>query len=320
MKKLLLYLEQDVLKTLQTNKETCSARIKFFLRIVKEDLPGFKLHVDFSKGESSNNFSGLFQEEDLIGMLVASDFEKLNQISPFLVKIANLFAQTKSLQTLPVFSQNILINCSLWTGNKWIPIGQKKIWKNSAAASWLLRRKEHYSLELIEFLSRAHKYDISSITLLMSFERLAAPNMFNRKFLKVLTVAWNSATETLHTERVPRLQNLLKEARCNGLRKNIGNELMLSYLPQSTQKRQLFSISTPVLSRAPRWTAISNLKLISETCSIEIRLRNQVAKNLALTQMFSKPFAKMALVHCVYCWKSAGIRTVLAFNLHTSQN
>lgn len=67
--------------------------------------------MNFSKGECTHNLSGLFSEHELVGILEASDYEELDQSSPFLVATADLFCGNKatvSITTVDKLFANIL--------------------------------------------------------------------------------------------------------------------------------------------------------------------------------------------------------------------
>lgn len=84
--------KQGVPKTYKQIRKRVLHELNLFLRRVREDSPGFQLGVDFSKGESSINLSGLFREDGLIGMLEASNFENIDQVSPFLGAVTYVFS------------------------------------------------------------------------------------------------------------------------------------------------------------------------------------------------------------------------------------
>lgn len=60
------------------------------------DLSGFQINVDLSKGESSHDLSGLFQEDGQVDMPEASDFENIGQVSPFLDAFENIFCANEA--------------------------------------------------------------------------------------------------------------------------------------------------------------------------------------------------------------------------------
>lgn len=80
-------------KPLSQIKRIFLSEVNEFLRLVAKQSPGSGLQVDFSKANKTRNTSGLFVEEGLIGMLEASDNNRIDHVSPVLDAIVDVFCE-----------------------------------------------------------------------------------------------------------------------------------------------------------------------------------------------------------------------------------
>lgn len=71
-------------------KRTVLARLNGFLQKTEKKSIGLQLSIDLSKGECSTRISGLSTGNGLLGMLQMSDFQAIDNVSPFLGAVVHL--------------------------------------------------------------------------------------------------------------------------------------------------------------------------------------------------------------------------------------
>ncbi|NJK52916.1 MAG: hypothetical protein HC936_08975 [Leptolyngbyaceae cyanobacterium SU_3_3] len=81
--------QNGTMKSFKSIKRTVLSTLNAFLERCSSEAPGYGLKVDFSKPGNSSRLTGLFNENGLHGMLEASDYDAVDNVSPFLGAIVD---------------------------------------------------------------------------------------------------------------------------------------------------------------------------------------------------------------------------------------
>lgn len=60
------------------------------------DSPGFDTQADFSKADRTKIISGLFDEQDPVGMLEAYDIQRIDEVLPFLGALVDVLSENEN--------------------------------------------------------------------------------------------------------------------------------------------------------------------------------------------------------------------------------